>query len=76
MRDDDERELFSADRTILYTGHRPPAEDDLTWWFGAGIPHRPFEGRTVGVGGHVDGPETGSLRERCRETEGDRDEEF
>jgi hypothetical protein len=43
--------------------------------FGAGIPHRPLEGRTVGVGGHVDEPETGSLRERRRETERDHNDE-
>jgi hypothetical protein len=78
VRDDDQRQPVAADRTILYPGQGDLAEVDLARRLGAGIPHRPRECRTVGVGGHLDEAETGSLGERRRQTEGqgDRDEEF
>src|SRR5712691_4272388 len=76
VRDDDERQRVAADRTILYPGHGDVAEVDLSRRFGAGIPHRSFEGRTTGIRRHVDETETGSLCERRRETEGNRDEEL
>ena len=37
-------------------------------------PHRPLEGRTIGAGGGLDEPETGSLRNRGRKEEDQRDE--
>ena len=74
VRDDDERQLVATDWTILYSGERDVAEDDLARRFGAVIPHRSFEGRTVRIGEHVNELKIGSVSERRRETEGDRDE--
>src|SRR5208282_2120860 len=76
VRDNDERQLVAADRTILNTGHGYVAKVDLARRLGAGRPDRSLEGRTVSVRGHVDEAKTRGLCERRRETEDDRDEEF
>ena len=61
VRDDDERQLVALNRTIPYSRNGDIAELDLSRRFGVGIPHRSLEGRTVSVGGHLDGGDNGPV---------------
>jgi len=75
VRQNDQRELIAAQRTILGSNDGYSGDLDAAGRLRTRVPDRACERRTVGIGRHLDEPETGSLRKRRYETEGDYDDE-
>src|SRR5262245_28118035 len=71
VRDDDQRQLVAEQWTILHPRQGENVETNLSRRFGAGIPDRAVNRRTVGVGGNIDRSQAGGLRQRRREAEAD-----
>jgi hypothetical protein len=63
------RQLVAAQRTILHAPQSEIVEANLSRRFGARIPDRAVNGRTIGVGGNIDQSQAGGLRQRRREAE-------
>jgi hypothetical protein len=72
VREDDERQPFARDRTVLDGGDRGKAELYFLRWCRTGRPHRARKRGTAGIGRNVDEPQAGGFGHRsCQASDED-----